>query len=94
MAFRIYHRILLEQPYDTVVRSVARTMLSKASIAFGVGIVENGYDETAMIEAAHPEEFEPREEAMLVHARRLLPKLPIMTGDLLIALYSHPPILQ
>jgi hypothetical protein len=80
----IYHRILLEQPYDTVVRSVARTMLSKASIAFGVGIVENGYDETAMIEAVAPEQFEPREEAMLVHARRLLPKLPIMTGDLLI----------
>ncbi|NBO91910.1 MAG: DUF2088 domain-containing protein [Planctomycetia bacterium] len=80
----IYHRILLEQPYDTVVRSVTRTMLSKAAIAFGVGIVENGYDETAMIEAVHPEEFESREEEMLVHARRLLPKLPVKTGDLLI----------
>jgi hypothetical protein len=80
----IYHRILLEEPYDTVVRSVARTMLSKVPIAFGLGIVENGYDETAMIEAVHPEQFEPGEEAMLVHARRLLPKLPIMTGDLLI----------
>jgi hypothetical protein len=80
----IYHRILIEQPYDTVVRSVARTMLAKAPIAFGLGIVENGYDETAMIEAVPPERFEEQEEALLVHARRLLPTLPVRTGDLLV----------
>ena len=50
----LYHRILLEQPYDSVVRAVGRTMLAKAPIAFGLGIVENGYDETAMIEAVPP----------------------------------------
>ncbi|MGL4555220.1 MAG: lactate racemase domain-containing protein [Gemmataceae bacterium] len=80
----IYHRVLLEQPYDAVVRAVARTMLAKAPIAFGLGIVENGYDETALVEAVAPEEFEAREEAMLVQARRLLPKLPVKSGDLLI----------
>lgn len=59
----LYHRILLEQPYDAVVRSVARTMLASRPIAFGVGIVENGYDETALIEAVAPADFVPREEA-------------------------------
>src|SRR5580658_5383855 len=54
-----YHRILLEQPYDRVVRSVGRTMLANAPVAFGLGIVENGYDETALIEAVPPEQFEP-----------------------------------
>src|SRR5205085_8638015 len=53
-----YHRVLLEQPYDTVVRSVSRFMGAKAPIAFGLGTVENGYDETALLEAALPTDFE------------------------------------
>src|SRR5438094_3843608 len=42
-----YHRILLEEPYDQVVRSVGRQVRARAPIAFGLGLVENGYDETA-----------------------------------------------
>jgi hypothetical protein len=80
----LYHRVLIEQPYDKVVRSVARTMLANAAIGFGLGIVENGYDETAMIEGVQPEDFIPREEALLVEARRLLPKLPVLKADILV----------
>ncbi len=80
----ICHRILLEQPFDAVVRAVGRTMLANAPIAFGVGVVENGYDETAMIEAVAPEQFEAREEALLARARELLPRLPFAQGDLLV----------
>jgi hypothetical protein len=79
-----YHRILLEQPYDLVVRSVTRTLRARAPIAFGLGIVENGYDETAKIEAVRPEDFEPREEELLVSARQWLAKLPLSKADLLI----------
>jgi hypothetical protein len=79
-----YHRLLIEQPYDKVVRSVARTMLSNARVAFGLGIVENGYDETAIIRAVPPESFEPEEEKLLARARDLLPRLPVRKGDLLI----------
>lgn len=79
-----YHRILLEQPYDLVVRAVGRTLRAKAPIAFGLGVVENAYDETAMIGAALPPDFERREEEMLVSARRWLPRLPFHQGDLLI----------
>src|SRR5260370_18842035 len=60
-----YHRILLEQPFDTVVRSVGRTLRTVAPIAFGLGIVENGYDETAVIEGVLPDEVEPREDELL-----------------------------
>src|SRR5439155_10008125 len=49
-----YHRILLDEPYDPVVRSVARTMLAKGKIAFGLGLVENAYDETALVDAVLP----------------------------------------
>jgi hypothetical protein len=79
-----YHRILLEQPYDRVVRSVGRRLLAAAPVAFGLGIVENAYDETAVIEGVPPEAFEPREEALLAHARRLLGRLPWGEADLLV----------
>lgn len=80
----LYHRILLEQPYDQVVRSVAGVMLTQAPIAFGLGVVENGYDETALIEAVRPADFVAREEALLERARALLPRLPVLQADLLI----------
>ncbi len=79
-----YHRVLIEQPYDTVVRSVGRAMLTSSPIAFGLGIVENGYDETALIEGVRPERFEEREEALLVKARAWLPRLPVRQADVLI----------
>ncbi|HMC65925.1 MAG TPA: lactate racemase domain-containing protein [Gemmataceae bacterium] len=79
-----YHRILLEQPFDRVVRSVGRTMLAKGPITFGLALVENAYDETARIEAVRPAHFEPREEALLVLARQWLAKLPYRDADLLI----------
>jgi Lactate racemase N-terminal domain len=80
----IYHRILLEHPFDQVVRSVGRTICAHAPIAFGLGIVENAYDETARIEAVPPDQFEPREEELLVLAKRWLPRLPFQEADLLV----------
>jgi Lactate racemase N-terminal domain len=79
-----YHRILLEQLYDRVVRSVGRLMRERAPIAFGLGIVENAYDETALIEAVLPEEFERREEQLLILAKEWLAKLPYREADVLI----------
>lgn len=79
-----YHRILLEYPYDQVVRSVGRTMLSRAPIAFGLAVVENAYDELALLEGVPPDQVETREERLLVLARRLLAKLPWARADLLI----------
>jgi hypothetical protein len=81
---RDYHRILLEQPFDRVLRSVTRTVRARVPIRFGLGIVENGYEETALIQGVHPDEFEPREEKMLVIAKRWMARLPLHTADLLI----------
>jgi hypothetical protein len=79
-----YHRILLEYPYDQVVRSVGRTIRARSHIAFGLAIVENAYDETARLAAIRPEEFESREEELLVLAKRWLAHLPRREADLLI----------
>jgi hypothetical protein len=79
-----YHRLLLEQPYDPVVRAVGRTLRARAKIAFGMGVVENGFDETALIEGALPADFEPVEEKLLVKAKEWLARLPFHEADLLI----------
>jgi hypothetical protein len=80
----VYHRILLEEPYDRVVRSVGRTLLQQAPITFGLGIVENAFDETALLEGVAPTDFETREEHLLILARRWLGQLPWLQADLLI----------
>src|SRR5262249_24934956 len=79
-----YHRVLLEEPYDKVVRWVGRTIRGRAPIAFGLGIVENAYDETARIDGVLPADFEPREEELLVLAKRWLARLPLSKADVLI----------
>ena len=79
-----YHRLLLEIPYDQVVRSVGQVVRARSSIAFGLATVENAYDETARIEAIRPANFEQVEEELLVLARRWLMRLPYHEADLLI----------
>jgi hypothetical protein len=79
-----YHRILLEYPFDQVVRSVGRTVRARAPIAFGLATVENAYDETARIDAVLPPQFEAKEEELLVLAKRWLARLPYAEADLLI----------
>jgi hypothetical protein len=79
-----YHRILLDHPYDPVVRAVGRTLRAKAPITFGLCTVENGFDETALIDAALPADFEPFEEKLLVKAKEWLARLPFHEADLLV----------
>jgi hypothetical protein len=79
-----YHRANIHHGYETVITSVGREMLAKARIGFGVGIVENGYDETALIEAFAPEELEAGERRLLKSAREWMARLPFSPIDVLI----------
>lgn len=79
-----YHRILLDYPFDQVVRSVGRTVRARAPISFGLAVVENAYDETARIDSLRPDQFESGEEELLVLAKRWLARLPFHEADLLI----------
>jgi hypothetical protein len=81
---RIYHRAIKDYSFGQIVRSVAREVLSRCRILAGVAIVENGYDETAKIEAIAPQEFEEREKALLVLAKQWMPKLPFPAADVLL----------
>ena len=79
-----YHRANIHHGYETVITAVAREMLSKSRIGFGVGIVENGYDETARIEAFNAENLEAGERRLLKDARDWMARLPFGQIDVLV----------
>jgi hypothetical protein len=81
---KIYHRAIADFSFPQIVRSVASHVLARCKVAAGVGIVENGYDETALIRAIAPQEFEEREKELLVLAKKWMPKLPFDQADILI----------
>ncbi len=79
-----YHRANIHHGYETVITSVGREMLSKARIGFGLGVVENGYDETARIEAFTAASLEAGERRLLKEAREWMARLPFGAMDVLI----------
>jgi hypothetical protein len=81
---KIYHRAILDYSFDQIVRSVAREVLGRCRIVAGLAVVENSYDETALIAAVRPEEFETREKELLVLAKQWLPRLPFDRVDILL----------
>ena len=81
---KTYHRAIKDHSFGQIVRSVAREVLSKCRIVAGLAVVENGYDETAKIQAVAPSEFEDREKELLVLAKQWMPRLPFKQADLLL----------
>jgi len=62
----------------------AKRIIEYGNIIFGIGIVENAYDETMIIEAVKPEDFEETDKRLLNIARENMPSLPVNNLDLLI----------
>ncbi len=63
---------------------VAQVTLAKAPILLGLGILENGYDQTAKIVAVRPQDFAEQEPLLLEEARTLMPSLPMEELDVLL----------
>jgi len=79
-----YHRANVTHGYETVITAVGREMLNRARIGFGLGIVENGYDETARVEAFGAAELEAGERRLLKDAREWMARLPFSAIDVLV----------
>src|SRR6184192_52506 len=79
-----YHRANVQHGYEPVITSVGREMLARARIGFGLGIVENGYDETALVEAFSAQDLEAGERRLLKSAREWMARLPFSPIDVLI----------
>jgi hypothetical protein len=80
----IYHRAIIHHSFDKIVRVVGKMVKEKMPIAFGVALLENGYEETAQITAVPAAQIEEVEKKLLVQAKEWCPKLPFDEVDLLI----------
>ena len=78
------HKQTIHYGYREVIPEIGRIILEKLPILFGVGIVENVYDETASIQAIPPSRFLVEEKKLLSEAKRLMARLPFDKVDVLI----------
>jgi hypothetical protein len=81
---QVYHRAFEDYNFERIVRSVAAEVIARCRVAAGLAIVENAYDETALIEAVPPEDFYSREVQLLALARRWMARLPFQHVDVLL----------
>ncbi len=79
-----YHKAAIQYTFPRIIVDAGREVLKKAPILCGLGLVENGYDQTAVVAALLPDELEEREKELLVAAKKMMPRLPFNEIDLLI----------
>lgn len=79
-----YHTAAVDYGMQHIIHTVGRTVLKNANILCGLGIVENGNEQTAEIEGFSPEELEMGERKMLERSKEYFPKLPVDNVDILI----------
>ncbi len=80
----MYHRAINQYSFDQIIKSVAPIILSNVKILFGLGILENAYEDTAKIKAMNPDEILDIEPELQAESVELLAKLPFSLPDLLI----------
>ena len=79
-----YHRAGHEYSYAEIFPLVGKAVLESGHILFGLATVENGYEETAKVQAVLPPDFEAVEKALLVEAKAWMARVPFDKIDVLI----------
>ena len=67
-----------------LIPAAAELIIDQAPIIQGVGIIENGYDQTMKIEFINPEDIRTAEIRLLKESKTVMPSLPVDQIDLLI----------
>ena len=79
-----YHEAMLSLGYPRVILTVARKIMQSANVLFGVGVVENGYGQTAQIGIGRSDDILDMEKSLFKKARQFAPALPFDKADILI----------
>ncbi|KJS86702.1 MAG: hypothetical protein JM58_06360 [Peptococcaceae bacterium BICA1-8] len=67
-----------------IILELSRVVRDQINVIAGLAIVENGYEETAVIEGLLPSQFDEEEARLLKYAKELMPAVPFEELDLLI----------
>ncbi len=78
------HKQTVQFGYRQVIPEIGGVILEKLPVLFGVGIVENTYDETALIRAIPRSRFLEEEKKLLAEAKKLMARIPFDELDILI----------
>jgi hypothetical protein len=78
------HKNFIYHGFERVVRAVYQVVKQSLPIAFGLGIIENGYQKTADIRAIRGDRFDVEEPELMKLARAWCPQLPFKHVDLLV----------
>jgi len=79
-----YHNLFMERGHYHVITQAARLILDTCPITFGIGIVEDQRDDTAIIKMTPREDIESEDQRLLIEAKNFLPRIPFAQFDILI----------
>ena len=79
-----YHEAMLTFGYPRVILTIGRKVMQHARILFGVGIVEDGYGQTASVGICTAQNIEATEKKLFKTANKFAPRLPFEEADILI----------
>ena len=78
------HRLTIKNGYPAIFREVLPITRKALPFFFGVGIIENQYDQTASLHLLEPQNFYEGEKELLKRAKEIMPRLPFKQMDLLV----------
>ena len=79
-----YHRAIKSFTFLEIIRAVADVVVKRCRVLGGLAIVENAFEETALVEGVPADKFYEREVELLEKARAWMPRLPLDDIDLLV----------
>lgn len=79
-----YHRAGVDFGLEYAIKTGAEGVLKNTNVLCGIGIVENAYDETALIRAFPSDQIIEGDKQLLAIAKQLAAKLPFNQADVLI----------
>ena len=80
----IYHRAFRDHSFDKIAASVAQKVIEQCNVVAGLAIVENGYEQTALIRAVQPVDIVAGEHELLGLSKQWMARLPFVDIDVLI----------
>jgi hypothetical protein len=81
---KMYHKAFADRGFDSLVENLAHIVIDKARVLFALAIVENGYEETALIRSLLPGEIVSAERALLRQAKEMAARLLFDDIDILV----------
>ena len=79
-----YHKWAMKYGFYPLMTEIGKAVFQGSNFRFGVGVIENAFDETMHIEALAVSNLFEREQELLQLAKENMPRLPVKEADVLI----------